>query len=65
MSSRLADLFICPCGSGGQEKEELKLVGNERIGKNEEGMGGFKKGEFRCTQTTEYCHVSGLQAQPL
>ncbi len=55
--------LICYRGSG-QEKEELKLVENGRIGKKEEEIAGFKKGEFRCIQAAGYCHASCLLARP-
>ncbi len=55
--------FLFATTGRGQEKEELKLVGNGRIRKKEKGIaGGFKKGEFRCTQAAEYCHASCLLA---
>ncbi len=42
--------FLFATAGRGQEKEELKVVGNGRIRKREEGIAGFKKGEFRCTR---------------
>ncbi len=33
--------------------------------KKEEGVAGFKRGEFRCTQAGGYCHASCLLTQPL
>ncbi len=58
-------LFICHHRSGGQEKEELKLIGSRQIGKKEEGIAGFKKGKCHCTQAAGYYHASCLLARPL
>ncbi len=57
-SSASQPAFYLPPQVGGQEKEELKLVGNRRIRKKEEGIAGFKKGKFRCTQAAGYRHAS-------
>ncbi len=57
--------FLFATTGQGQEKEELKVVGNGRIRKKEERIAGFKKGEFRCIQAAGYCHASCLLVRPL